>query len=112
MGLERNPTQLVKPLKCLATDLMMQALLIVMHLRGLQRLTRTITSSVVTARTRRCFCTSSLGTMPSKLLLAARPETYEQQIGEKRKRIETLFATFNPPELQVFESERENYRMR
>ncbi len=50
--------------------------------------------------------------MPPKLLLAARPETYEQQIGEKRKRIETLFATFNPPELQVFESERENYRMR
>ncbi len=50
--------------------------------------------------------------MPPKLLLAARPETYEQQIGEKRKRIETLFATLDPPELQVFESERENYRMR
>ncbi|KAL0049774.1 hypothetical protein WJX82_009675 [Trebouxia sp. C0006] len=50
--------------------------------------------------------------MPPKLLLAARPETYEQQIGEKRKRIENLFATFDPPELQVFESERENYRMR
>ncbi len=25
MGLERNPTRLVKPLKCLATDLVMQA---------------------------------------------------------------------------------------
>ena len=25
MGLERNPIQLVKPLKCLATDLVMQA---------------------------------------------------------------------------------------
>ncbi len=50
--------------------------------------------------------------MLSKVLLAAKPETYAQQIGEKRKRIEDLFAKFNPPELQVFESERQNYRMR
>ena len=50
--------------------------------------------------------------MPSKVLLAAKPETYIQQIGEKRKRIQELFAKFDPPELQVFESEKQNYRMR
>lgn len=50
--------------------------------------------------------------MPSKVLLAAKPETYDQQIGEKRKRIESMFAKFNPPELQVYESDRQNYRMR
>ena len=50
--------------------------------------------------------------MPPKVLLAAQPETYDQQIGEKRKRIETMFAKFDPPQLEVYESERQNYRMR
>lgn len=50
--------------------------------------------------------------MPPKVLLAAQPETYDQQIGEKRKRIETMFAKFDIPQLEVYESERQNYRMR
>ena len=59
-----------------------------------------------------CRTSAPLQAMPSKVLLSARPETYAQQIGEKRKRIEGMFANFNPPELQVFESAKENYRMR
>lgn len=82
-----------------------------MHLRALQRVTQFATPHTVANRTR-CLCASSSGVMPSKVLLAAKPETYEQQIGEKRKRIESMFAKFNPPELQVYESERQNYRMR
>ena len=82
-----------------------------MHLRALQRVTRLATSPVLASRTR-CLCASLSGAMPSKVLLAAKPETYDQQIGEKRKRIESMFAKFNPPELQVYESDRQNYRMR
>lgn len=48
----------------------------------------------------------------SSLLTSALPETYEQQLGQKRQRLEQLLSPFNPPELQVFESQRENYRMR
>lgn len=59
-----------------------------------------------------CRASAPLQNMPSKLLLSARPETYAQQIGDKRKRIEDMFANFDPPELQVFESAKENYRMR
>ena len=59
-----------------------------------------------------CCASPPLQAMPSKVLLSARPETYAQQIGEKRKRIEGMFANFNPPELQVFVSEKEHYRMR
>lgn len=59
-----------------------------------------------------CCATAPAQTMPSKVLLSARPETYAQQIGEKRKRIETMFAKFDPPDLQVFESKRQHYRMR
>ena len=59
-----------------------------------------------------CRMSGPVKAMPSKVLLSARPETYAQQIGEKRKRIEGMFANFNPPELQVFESAKEHYRMR
>lgn len=59
-----------------------------------------------------CRMSGPVQAMPSKVLLSARPETYAQQIGEKRKRIEGMFANFNPPELQVFESAKEHYRMR
>ena len=48
----------------------------------------------------------------SNLLTAALPETYTQQLGKKRQRLEQLFSQFDPPELQVFESQREHYRMR
>ena len=59
-----------------------------------------------------CCASARLHAMPSKVLVSARPETYTQQIGEKRKRIENMFASFNPPELRVFESKTEHYRMR
>ena len=37
---------------------------------------------------------------------------YDSQLEEKRKRIEQLFAAFQPPKLQVFPSKPIHYRMR
>lgn len=83
----------------------------VMHLRAIRRVAQVARPALSIAHTR-CLCSSTVHIMPSKVLLAAKPETYIQQIGEKRKRIQELFAKFDPPELQVFESEKQNYRMR
>ena len=82
-----------------------------MQTRAFRRALR-IVGSPVTKSSLRCQCVATTAVMPPKVLLAAKPETYDQQIGEKRKRIEDLFAKFKPPELEVFESEREHYRMR
>ena len=82
-----------------------------MHLRHLQRVAQ-FTRLPVSRTCLPCRCAATVTTMPPKVLLAAKPEIYEQQIGEKRKRIQDMFAKFDPPELEVFESERQNYRMR
>lgn len=39
-------------------------------------------------------------------------ENYNQQLGEKVSRLNDMFADFNPPRLEVFESEPLHYRMR
>ena len=40
------------------------------------------------------------------------PERYEEQLARKRKRVEELFSDFQLPQMEVFESEREHYRLR
>ena len=40
------------------------------------------------------------------------PERYEEQLARKRKRVEELFSDFRLPQMEVFESEREHYRLR
>ena len=40
------------------------------------------------------------------------PERYEEQLARKHKRVEELFSDFQLPQMEVFESEREHYRLR
>ncbi|MCL6416210.1 tRNA (uridine(54)-C5)-methyltransferase TrmA [Aestuariirhabdus sp. Z084] len=40
------------------------------------------------------------------------PEQYSQQLADKARELETQFAELNPPELEVFASEPEHFRMR
>lgn len=40
------------------------------------------------------------------------PENYQQQLQQKRERLTQIFAAYAPPELEVFESPKEHYRMR
>ena len=40
------------------------------------------------------------------------PECYAEQLARKRKRVEELFSDFQLPQMEVFESEREHYRLR
>ena len=78
-----------------------------MYLGTIQRLLR-----VSTFQQRQVRCWRAHKMPVSSLLTAALPETYSQQLGQKRRRLEQMFSEFDPPTLQVFESQRENYRMR
>lgn len=40
------------------------------------------------------------------------PSEYENQLNAKQARMQALFARFNPPEMELFRSPTENYRMR
>ncbi|WP_428773648.1 tRNA (uridine(54)-C5)-methyltransferase TrmA [Vibrio sp.] len=44
--------------------------------------------------------------------LDVNPQHYQQQLAEKRERLTTMFAEFNVPALEVFESPEQHYRMR
>ena len=86
----------------------------VMRALCLQQAAHTVRRHSIAVRRPPCCALSSapVHVMPSKVLLAAQPELYAEQIGEKRKRIEGMFKQFNPPELQIYESEKQHYRMR
>lgn len=44
--------------------------------------------------------------------LDVNPQHYQQQLAEKTERLSALFAPFNAPKLEVFESPEQHYRMR
>ncbi len=44
--------------------------------------------------------------------LDVNPHDYQQQLAEKKQRLTEMFAHYNAPELEVFESPEQHYRMR
>ncbi len=44
--------------------------------------------------------------------LDVNPQRYQEQLAEKVERLNDMFAPYNVPELEVFESPEQHYRMR
>lgn len=49
---------------------------------------------------------------PGAVLTSIDTSTYDAQLAAKKESIETQFAEFHPPSLEVFRSSPEHYRMR
>jgi tRNA (uracil-5-)-methyltransferase len=56
--------------------------------------------------------TTTAEAKPGGVLTTIDVSTYDAQLVAKRELIEAQFAEFSPPELEVFRSSPENYRMR